>query len=265
MTENRITARLAACREQGKKALITYLVAGDPDLQTTLESMHGMVAAGVDLIELGVPFSDPAAEGPTIQRGHERALANHTRMQDVLGILAKFRQRDQTTPVLLMGYANPIEWIGLEKFADAASMAGADGVLTVDLPPEESSDFSPILAAHNMVNIFLVAPTTSPTRMESIAKAATGFIYYVSLKGVTGSDKLQAGDIAERVAEIRKHSDLPVCVGFGIKSAADAASMAKIADGVVIGSAIVELMTSTAGDMQQKLVDYLAEIRAAID
>ena len=263
---NRIPDCLEQLNSKGRKALVTYLVAGDPDLETTLEAMHQMVKSGVNLIELGVPFSDPAAEGPTIQRSHERALDNHVGLTTVFELLQKFRQQDPDTPVILMGYANPIEWMGLESFAQRAAQAGADGVLTVDLPPEEAVDYQKAYEKAGLVSIFLVAPTTQPARIKQIADLANGFIYYVSLKGVTGSSKLDASELEERLQLLRQYSSLPVCVGFGIKTAEDAVKVASVADGVVIGSSIVELLDTTPkAERMNALAGYLSEIRNAID
>lgn len=264
---NRIETRLQNLRAENKTALVAYLVAGDPNLQITLSAMHCMVDAGVDVIEIGVPFSDPSAEGPSIQRGHERALANKVGLKSIFQLLADFRKTDRETPLLLMGYSNPIEWMGIDNFARQAKEAGADGVLTVDLPPEEAESYISVFEKYDLVNIFLIAPTTSDSRMQSIADMASGFLYYVSLKGVTGSAKLDILEVKARVEKIKACSDLPVCVGFGIKNAESAAAVADYADGVVIGSAIVDLLSQCASDQEvvEILKPYLSEIRQAID
>ncbi len=264
---NRIETRLQNLRAENKTALVAYLVAGDPDLQATLAAMHCMVDAGVDVIEIGVPFSDPSAEGPSIQRGHERALANNVGLKNIFQLVAEFRKSDQETPLLLMGYSNPIEWMGVDNFALQTRQAGADGVLTVDLPPEEAEEYIRVFKEHGLVNIFLIAPTTSDARMQAIVDMASGFLYYVSLKGVTGSAKLDVAEVKSRVEKINQCSDLPVCVGFGIKNAESAAAVAEFADGVVIGSAIVDLLSQCRTDQEVtgKLKPYLSEIRRAID
>ena len=264
---NRIDSRLAELETQNKKALVAYLVAGDPHIEATLAAMHCMVKSGVDIIELGVPFSDPSAEGPSIQRGHERALANNIGLQDVFALVSEFRKVDQNTPIVLMGYTNPIEWMGIEAFADQSIKAGVDGALTVDLPPEEAVAYTSIFQQYGLVNIFLIAPTTSDARMQSIVDSASGFLYYVSLKGVTGSAKLDVEEVKARVSTIRNCSDLPVCVGFGIKTAEAAAAVSSFSSGVVIGSAIVDILgkCTNADQAVSELKPYLTEIRKAID
>lgn len=235
--------RIQACFEHlkgsGKKALIPYIVAGDPSLEETVQQMHALVKAGADIIELGVPFSDPMAEGPVIQLAHERALENKTRLVDVLELVAEFRQSDAQTPVVLMGYANPVEVMGYAAFAKKARKAGVDGLLTVDLPPEEAEELNVALAAEGVDTIFLIAPTTREDRLESICNGATGYLYYVSLKGVTGANSLDIVDVADKVAKIRKKTQLPIAVGFGIKDAVSAKAVAEVADGVVVGSVLV--------------------------
>jgi tryptophan synthase alpha chain len=236
---SRIAARFAELAGQGRKALITYIVAGDPCLDITVPMMHRMVGDGADIIELGVPFSDPMSEGPVIQLAHERALAQGTSLRDVLSLVDKFREKNTDTPVLLMGYANPVEHMGYQAFADQAARAGVDALLTVDLPPEEISEASAQLRRVGMDNILLVAPTSPQQRVERIVRQASGFVYYVSLKGVTGSGNLDVDSVRDGVARIRQHTDLPVAVGFGIKDAASARAIAATADGVVVGSAVV--------------------------
>jgi len=267
----RIARRFSELAAQGRRALIPYVVAGDPDPGITVMLMHRLVAAGADIIELGVPFSDPMAEGPVIQKGHERALAQGVSLRDALAMVSEFRQKDQDTPVLLMGYANPVVGMGFAAFADAAQAAGLDALLTVDMPPEEVEELNAELKRTGLDNIFLVAPTTARQRIEKIAEVATGFVYYVSLKGVTGAGHLDINDVAEHLAQIRACSDLPVAVGFGIKDAQSAAAIARVADGVVVGSALVQLIADRVaeGESTQAAADaaagMLGEIRAGID
>lgn len=268
---SRIAGRFQNLAEQGRTALIPYIVAGDPGLDVTVALMHSLVDSGADIIEVGVPFSDPMSEGPVIQLGHERALANGTRLRTVLEMVQEFRERDSDTPVLLMGYANPVEHMGYAEFADAASTAGVDALLTVDIPPEEVEGVNTQLRRVDMDNIFLVAPTTPEERIERIAEQASGFIYYVSLKGVTGAGHLDTAEVALRIADIRRHSDLPVAVGFGIKDAATAQAVAAVADGVVVGSALVDSMAQViegGGDRQAAVAAaaaLVAQIRQGID
>jgi tryptophan synthase alpha chain len=236
---SRIAARFEQLAGQGRKALITYLVAGDPDLHATVPLMRRMVAEGADIIELGVPFSDPMAEGPVIQLAHERALAQGASLRHVLSLVSDFRRTDNETPVLLMGYANPVEHMGYAAFADAAAAAGVDGLLTVDLPPEEVAGIDAELRRVGMDNILLVAPTTPEARVSKIVQLASGFVYLVSLKGVTGSGSPDPDTVKSGVASIRKYTDVPVAVGFGIRDAASAKSIATAAEGVIVGSALV--------------------------
>ncbi len=273
MTEQtgRIAQRFARLQAEGRRAVIPYLVAGDPLRDISVPLMHRLVEAGADIIELGVPFSDPMAEGPTIQRGHERALDKGVRLRDALAMVAEFRKLDTETPVLLMGYANPVVGMGFDRFADLASEAGLDALLTVDMPPEEVEALNAELKRVQLDNIFLVAPTTPAARVEKITEVATGFVYYVSLKGVTGAGHLDVDSVAEHVATIRRFTTLPVAVGFGIKDAESAARVAQVADGVVVGSALVQLMAdrAAAGDDQQGILDaaaaLLADIRSGVD
>ena len=236
-------SRIKQCFQQlaatGKKALIPYLVAGDPQPADTVNFMHQLVAAGANLIELGVPFSDPMAEGPVIQRAHERALAHNVSLQDAITMVRQFRETDAATPVVLMGYANPVEVMGYETFAAKAAAAGVDGLLTVDMPPEEATALGQALAARQLDIIYLLAPTTTEARARTICDNATGYLYYVSLKGVTGAGNLDTDAVATRLQVIRSMTQLPLCVGFGINSAEAAARIAAVADGVVVGSALV--------------------------
>ena len=237
-------SRIAACmkqlKEQGKKALVPYFVTGDPSKDMTVPMMHAMVEAGANIIELGVPFSDPAAEGPVIQLAHERALENKVSLRDTLNLVKEFRLKDNITPVVLMGYCNPVEIMGYENFAKQASEAGVDGLLMVDLPPAEAGSFTQHLTDHSMNEIFLLSPTTLPERREQVLTHCGGYIYYVSLKGVTGSATLDTDDVATQVQAIKAETDLPVCVGFGIRDGASAKAIGTHADGVIVGSALVQ-------------------------
>jgi tryptophan synthase alpha chain len=267
--------RIAGCFEQlveeGRKAVIPYIVVGDPSLDITVDLMHEFVTSGADIIELGVPFSDPMSEGPVIQLAHERALANGASLRDALDTVRTFREKNQTTPVLLMGYANPVEHMGYAKFSDAAAEAGLDALLTVDIPPEEVAPVNAELQRAGMDNIFLVAPTTPDERLHRIVDQASGFVYYVSLKGVTGAGHLDIDNVAHHVSRIRDNTQLPVAVGFGIKDAESAAAVAGVADGVVVGSALIRAMAEAidggadhvaAGKVAAGL---LAEIRRGVD
>lgn len=265
---SRIKGCLARLGEEGKKALIPYFTAGDPEPAITVPLMHAMVKAGADIIELGVPFSDPMADGPVIQAASERALEHHVSLHDVLEMVRSFREKDTDTPVVLMGYLNPVEVMGYEKFAQAASDAGVDGLLTVDLPPEEAHDLLETFKAHELDPIFLIAPTSTGERIEKICSCASGFVYYVSLKGVTGAASLDVESVAAKLGQIRSVTELPIGVGFGIKDAESAAQVAKVADAVVVGSAIVKLVGENAGDqkvIEAKVTALLTEIRKAID
>ena len=262
----RIDATFAQLRAAGRTALIPYVTAGDPSLASTLPVMHAMTAAGADIIELGVPFSDPMADGPVVQRASERALAQGVSLADVLAVVIEFRRRDAQTPVVLMGYANPIESMGVVAFADRAQAAGVDGVIVVDYPPEEATAFASLLVTRGIAPIFLVSPTTPAARIASVAKLARGYVYYVSLKGVTGAGHLDTGEVAQRLAEIRKHVALPIGVGFGIRDAAGAQAIAAHADAVVIGSRIIQEIESGAPDQAASRAGaWLATIRRAID
>lgn len=265
---SRIAGRFTQLAAQNKKALIPYLTAGDPDLQQTLTLMHAMVAAGADILELGVPFSDPMAEGPVIQRAMERALERKVSLKDVLQLVQAFRQTDADTPVLLMGYLNPVEVMGYAEFTQAAQDAGVDGVLLVDLPPEEADEFLPMLKQAQLDMVFLVSPTTTDSRIQAVSSASSGFVYYVSLKGVTGAGHLDAAAVAQRVARIKQFIDLPVGVGFGIKDADCAAQIATVADAVVVGSALVHLVEQHHTDtkaMQQAVSALISSMRQAMD
>ena len=265
---SRIDKCFADLKAEGKKALITYITAGDPNPGVTVPLMHAMVQAGANILELGVPFSDPMADGPVIQEACERALEHHVSLDDVLTMVTEFRKQDSETPVVLMGYLNPIEVMGYQVFADKASSAGVDGVLTVDLPPEEGHDILPIFKTANIAPIFLLAPTTVETRMKQICDVGSGFVYYVSLKGVTGSSSLDVDAVADKLDVIRKYATTPVGVGFGIKDAESAAKVSQVADAVVVGSAIVNLIAEHVTEPErftQDIVDLLASMREAMD
>ena len=238
------TAQQAA--QQQKKLLIPYLVAGDPNLATSLQLMRQLVLQGADIIELGIPFSDPSSDGPVIQRGVERALAKGTSLSDTLSLVKQFRQENEHTAVVLMGYLNPIEIMGYQRFVDAAKDAGVDGVLIVDMPPAESHDLHSMLQAAAIDTIYLVAPTTRDSRAREIAAHSTGYLYYVSLKGVTGAALTDYDSVRDNIAALRKLTDLPIVIGFGIKDAQGAAAMAACGDGVVIGSALVDKIAELA-------------------
>ncbi|KNE26910.1 tryptophan synthase subunit alpha [Achromobacter spanius] len=247
---DRIAAAFARTAESGRAAaLIPYIAAGDPSPAATVAVMHALVEAGADIIELGVPFSDPMADGPVIQRAADRAIAQGVGLARVLELVAEFRQRDTDTPVVLMGYANPIERMGQSEFAANAERAGVDGVLVVDYPPEEVIEFASTLGAHGIAPIFLLAPTSTEERIKAVAQVARGYVYYVSLKGVTGAGSLNTEDVAERVAVIRRHmGSIPVGVGFGIRDAESAQRVARVADAVVIGSKLIETMEQAVAD-----------------
>lgn len=268
---SRITQRFADLSAAGRKAVIPYVVAGDPTPGLTVPLLHALVDAGADVLEVGVPFSDPMSEGPVIQRGHERALVHRIRLRDVLDMVREFREKDPHTPLLLMGYANPVEHMGYAAFADAAVAAGIDGLLSVDVPPEEVDRVNRELKRVGMDNIFLIAPTTPDTRLHLITDQASGFIYYVSLRGVTGAANLDIDDVSEHVSRIRSCTALPVCVGFGIKDAASAAAVARVSDGVVVGSALVNLVAesiASGGDQSAAIAaatSLLRDIRSGID
>jgi tryptophan synthase alpha chain len=265
---SRIAARFAALRRQGRTALVPFVTAGDPDPTLTVPLMHAMAGAGADLIELGVPFSDPIADGPVIQRASERALAHHVSLHDVLAIVRRFRQEDPETPVVLMGYLNPIEVMGHSEFARQAQAAGVDGVLIVDVPPEESHELVLTLRNASLDLVYLLAPTSTDDRISKIAAVASGFVYYVSVKGVTGAGHLDAGEVADKLEHIRRHIHLPVGVGFGIKDAETAARVARVADAVIVGSAIVqriEKLAATPRQIPETVATFLGELRGAID
>ncbi len=265
---SRIPRRFEQLREQGRKALIPYITGGDPEPAATVGLMQRLVSSGADIVEVGIPFSDPMADGPTIQRACERALAHGTSTRDILGMIREFRRGDSDTPVVLMGYLNPMEQMGYEVFAREAAAAGVDAVLTVDLPPEEGHELVTALTEYDLDPIWLVAPTTRQERIEAICSVARGFVYYVSLKGVTGAATLDFDDVARHVDQIARATQLPVGVGFGIRDAETAARIAGVADGVVVGSAIVQLIGDNAGDAAARetaVGDLAAGMRRAMD
>ena len=268
MPLSRISSRFELRAKEGRKLLIPYFTAGDPKPENAVPMMHAMVAAGADLIELGVPFSDPMAEGPVIQKAMERALEHNVSLRDVMAMVAEFRQKDKETPVILMGYLNPVEIMGYAEFAKAAAKAGVDGLLTVDIPPEEATDYVTAMKAEGIDRIFLISPTTTNERIKAISDASGGFLYYVSLKGVTGAGHLDVNAVQERVSIIRTLTELPVGVGFGIKDAESAASIAKVADAVVVGSAIVKRIEEnldSADNAIKSVTELLSEMRVALD
>lgn len=264
---NRLAQRFADCRKSQRRALVTYLMAGDPGPDATVPLLHALVDAGADILELGVPFSDPIADGPAIQAACERALAAGMNLTGTLALVTEFRRQDQATPIVLMGYLNPIEQMGYAEFAAAAAEAGVDGVLTVDVPPQEAQELVDCLRAMGLAPIFLLSPTTPMERMRQIAAQAEGFLYYVSLKGVTGAASLDVAAVAEQVARIRALTELPIGVGFGIGTPAAAAEIARLADAVVVGSALVNKVAHAQdlGFAQQEAAALVADLRAAMD
>lgn len=262
---SRITQTFEALRQQGEKALITFVTAGDPDLETSERVLHTLVESGVDLIELGFPFSDPMADGPTIQAASERALAAGTTLGRVLDLVARVR-RHSNVPIVLMGYYNPVFCYGAEAFARDAASAGVDGLLLVDLPPEEAGELHPHLKAAGVDLITLLAPTTPSERMERLAAEAEGFLYYVSMTGVTGTQKVDAAAITASVAEVRRHSKVPVAVGFGVSSPDDARAIAVFADAVVVGSALVKVIEQygRAPELPEEIKRFVAALKSGV-
>jgi len=263
---SRIADTFAKLKKHGRKALIPFITAGDPDPKLTVPVMHALAKAGADVIELGVPFSDPMADGPVIQRSSERALKHGVSLKDVLGYVAEFRKNDANTPVVVFGYANPIEAMGVERFADAAKAAGADGALVVDYPPEEAQPLVKLLDARGLDTIFLLSPTTTDERLGQVAKLGRGYLYYVSLRGVTGAANIDLADVAARVKHVRGFAKLPVGVGFGIRDAQGARAIGAVADAVVIGSALIQEMEKSPRDqVAAKVGQFLSPIREALD
>lgn len=263
---HRIDVMFAELKVSGRTALIPFITAGDPSPDATVAVMHALVEAGADLIELGMPFSDPMADGPVIQHADERALCHHIGIRHILRWVQEFRKRDRETPVVLMGYLNPLVIHGIERFAREATAAGVDGVLIVDCPIEEDATLQPLRNA-GLQRILLVAPTTSDARLARAVQNAEGYLYYVSFAGITGAAKLSTRDIAVRVAGLRARADVPVAVGFGIRDAASAKAVGAFADAVVIGSALVERLAEASGadDAGGRARSFLAPIRAALD
>lgn len=265
---NRIDQCFEKLKQNGKKALIPYITGGDPKPEWTLELMHTLVDSGADIIELGVPFSDPMADGPTIQLACERALEHGTSLRQLLSIVAQFRETNTETPVVLMGYLNPVEVMGYDSFAKAAKDSGIDGVLMVDMPPEESVDVADIFKSNGLEMIYLLAPTTPPKRAELICTHGSGYLYYVSVKGVTGSAALDVDDVKKNLDRIRTQTDLPLGVGFGIKDGETAAKVANVSDAVIVGSALVNCIAKQPDDLdaiKSDLTALMNEIRSAMD
>jgi tryptophan synthase alpha chain len=262
----RIASTFESLRRDGRKALIPFITAGDPSPQATVPLMHALVAGGADVIELGVPFSDPMADGPVIQRSSERALKHGVSLRNVMGYVAAFREKDAKTPVVLFGYANPIEAMGVQRFADEAQRVEADGVLIVDYPPEEARGMVELLDARGLDTIFLLSPTTTDERLKQVAPLGRGYLYYVSLKGVTGAANIDLDDVSMRIARIRRHTALPVGVGFGIRDPETARRIASVADAVVIGTRLVqEIEGSTAENVNARVTTFMRGVRQAMD
>ena len=263
---SRIAARFEELRRARRKALIPYITAGDPSPQMTVPLLHALVEAGADIVELGVPFSDPMADGPVIQRSGERALKHGVGLGDVLGMVAQFRGRDAKTPIVLMGYANPIEAMGTARFLQKAKTAGIDGVIVVDYPPEECAEFAQSAKQHDIDPVFLLAPTSTDKRIHDVARCGSGFIYYVSLRGVTGASHLDLSEVSKRIPQIRAATKLPIGVGFGIRDAESARRVAQSADAVVIGSRIIqEIEAGAPAEAPTRVKNFLRPIRQALD
>ncbi|MDT8405707.1 MAG: tryptophan synthase subunit alpha [Methylococcales bacterium] len=265
---SRLTATFSQLRTTGRKALIPFLTAGDPNPEFTVPAMHALVAAGADVIELGVPFSDPMADGPVIQKASERALKHKMSLRKTLTLVEQFRADNADTPVVLMGYLNPIEAFGYRELAEAAAKVGVDGILTVDLPPEEAAEWVSLLKQRDVDPIFLLAPNSRPQRIEKMAQFGSGYLYYVSLKGVTGAGHLDSADVGRKVAEIRRLTELPIAVGFGVKNPETALAVAEHGDGIVIGSALIQLIEQQLDAPDQALdaiVERISSIRHALD
>jgi tryptophan synthase alpha chain len=262
----RIADTFARLKQQGRKALVPFVTAGDPEPALTVTILHALAKAGADVIELGVPFSDPMADGPVIQRSSERALKHGVSLKNVLGYVTEFRKTDKTTPVVVFGYANPIEALGVERFADAAKAADVDGVLVVDYPPEEAQPLVKLLDARGIDTIFLLSPTTTDQRLGQVAKLGRGYLYYVSLRGVTGAANIDLTDVAVRVKHVRGFAKLPVGVGFGIRDAQSARAVGEVADAVVIGSALVQEIEKAPRDqVAARIQAFLGPIREALN
>jgi tryptophan synthase alpha chain len=267
VTKDRIDRRFAALKAQNRAGFVTYIMAGDPDAATTLSVLKGLPGAGADLIELGFPFSDPMAEGPTIQRAAQRGLKSGMTLQGTLDLVAAFREGDADTPIILMGYLNPVLNRGFEAFAAAAAKAGVDGLIIVDCPPEEADPLSDALEAEGIALIRLAAPTTDDKRLPAVIRRTSGFVYYVSVAGVTGVKSAQAADVAPAVARLRKASGLPVAVGFGIRTPDQAAAVARVADAAVVGSALVDEIEAAARlneNVTEKVLSKASELAKAV-
>jgi len=263
---SRIQSRFEALAKAKRKALIPYITAGDPSPQLTVPLLHALVEGGSDILELGVPFSDPMADGPVIQRSGERALKHGVGLGDVLAMVTDFRRTDRATPVVLMGYANPIEAMGTRAFLDGARSAGVDGVIVVDYPPEECAEFAELAKARDIDPVFLLAPTSTDKRIHEVARCGSGYIYYVSLRGVTGAAHLDLSDVAARLPKIRAATKLPIGVGFGIRDAESARRVAQTADAVVIGSRLIqEIEAGPPADAVARVKSFLRPIRQALD
>lgn len=265
---SRIEKALTTLHSHGKKALIPYITGGDPRPEWTVDLMHTLVESGADLIELGVPFSDPMADGPVIQLACERALEHNTSLEDIFAMVARFRETNESTPIVLMGYLNPIERMGYEAFVERASTAGVDGVLVVDLPPEEAHSVVPLMKNKGLDAVFLIAPTTTDERINHICEHSSGYVYYVSVKGVTGSASLDEKEVAEKVSKIKSANQIPVGVGFGIRDAESAAHVAAMADGVIVGSVIVDTIARNQEDLaaiKAEVGALVSSMRSAID
>jgi len=262
---SKIKTTFLRLKSENKKALIPFITAGDPHPDMTVKMLHALVDSGADMTEVGIPFSDPMADGPVIQRASERALANNVGIKKTIQLVKEFRKKDTNTPIILMGYVNPIEAIGIEHFVGLIKDADVDGVITVDYPPEESKAFVALLKKQDIDSIFLLSPTTENSRIKLITEQATGFLYYVSLKGVTGSANIDINQVSERVNNIKKYSDLPIAVGFGVRDAETSKQVALISDAVVIGSRIInEVENSTQEDLLGRIRGLLSEIKSAI-
>jgi len=268
MSSNRIQQRMDALKASNRKALIPYIVAGDPTPDVTVPAMHAMVTAGADIIELGMPFSEPFADGPVNQRGAERAIAGGMTLRGVLDAVSEFRQTDQETPVVLMGYLNPLIAMGEVAFCDACQDSGVDGLLIVDMPPEEEGSLVEAAKTRGLDLIYLAAPTTTDERLKTIGQATSGYLYYVSLKGITGSSKLDTTEVASRIEHMRQHVSVPICVGFGIRTAEDAAAISSTADGSIVGTVLVSQVEALVDDpvkIPEALQSILKPMREAMD
>lgn len=265
---SRLTAKLDALKKARRTALIPFITAGDPNPEFTVSALHALVKAGADIIEVGVPFSDPMADGPVIQRASERALSHKMSLRRTLELIKLFRQEDSDTPVVIMGYLNPIEAMGYKAFTDLAVQSGVDGVLTVDMPPEESSELLELFDGAGIDPIFLLAPNSTEKRIRKMGELGRGYLYYVALKGVTGAGHLDLGDVERKLGQIRELTDLPLAVGFGVKNAETARAIGHLADGVVVGSALVSKIEAAAGNTTQAMKDIgdmIASMRDALD